>query len=340
MFSENMKYTNVIVQVGKQGFCYWDYETEMKRKNIEFIKSIDTSYFTYQADVHSEKLETEHNSSASLALRSAYVHGLETLFSLIAGLIQAPLHLHFWSSKYQINELREIVKSLNYNYLDVDIYKTKNGIFDWNSVAEIVFMKCNNDAEILKSDKEQFAQLWQRFGYDFCDEDIQTEYNSVKHGFRAKQGGFGIEFGIEDAAGAPVPQGSMIYRGTKCGSSFYVPKLMLLKAHDNNTRNLEIIHKSLAWDPENIYYGLHHIAFSIDNIKSALLIINGIDPTTVDFKRFLDYRAFNLPWEISTGIIAMESFRPTPPYGRIEKLLTKEEIRERITARKMKKNDL
>lgn len=328
MFDEDMKYTNIVIQVGKQSYCYWDFDTEMKRKNIQFIKSIDTDYFTYQADVHADKLDSEHKSSASLALRSAYVHGLESLFSLIVGLVQAPHHLHFWSTQYKINELRECVKSLHHNFNANHAYDIKSGFFNWEKVAEIVLWNSFPDREKVENDIRETAWMWQRFAHDFCNEDIQIEYNSVKHGFRAKQGGFVLGFGLERTPGVRADEKDMNYMGTQHGSTFFFPEKLPKEASDKNSRNIEINSKSLAWIPENLYWGLYNIANSIENIKSALLIMNGEDPKSVKFVRLEDNEDYYLPWKLNTGICSMTGAKPYMTYEIITKVPTKKEIEQ------------
>src|ERR1041385_6978782 len=81
--------------VGKKPFVVWAYDAI----NDDFLRGIDTKYFQYLADTHSANLTGEHRLTAAIALRTAYHHGLETLFMLIFATLQAPHCVVGWILK-------------------------------------------------------------------------------------------------------------------------------------------------------------------------------------------------------------------------------------------------
>src|SRR5690349_4853189 len=93
--------------VGKNAYCCWDYN--LPERNQQLLRGIDPEYFWYVASQHFEALDTEHRQRAALALRTNYYHGLETLFSLLGALAQAPECVAAWIAKCSTSELRHIV---------------------------------------------------------------------------------------------------------------------------------------------------------------------------------------------------------------------------------------
>jgi hypothetical protein len=51
---------------------------------------VDPTYFDYVGRVNAEVLGTDEEQHAAMAIRTAYHHGLETLFALMFAAIQAP----------------------------------------------------------------------------------------------------------------------------------------------------------------------------------------------------------------------------------------------------------
>ena len=71
--------------VNREPYCLWD--TDLIGRSREFLKGLDPEFFEYSLNVH---LEARDQQRASVALRLALHHALETLFSLLGAYIQAP----------------------------------------------------------------------------------------------------------------------------------------------------------------------------------------------------------------------------------------------------------
>ena len=71
--------------VDDKPFCLWD--TDVQKITLEFLDSIDPSYFDYIADSHLQAAIEDKSQVASLAIRAGYSQGLETLFALIAAAV-------------------------------------------------------------------------------------------------------------------------------------------------------------------------------------------------------------------------------------------------------------
>lgn len=83
--------------VRNQTYCVWDHD--LSQRNDSFLRSLDGQYFRYQVEIHAPQLNGENAQRAAVALRAAYHHSLETLFSLLGALTQAPSCVAGWLPK-------------------------------------------------------------------------------------------------------------------------------------------------------------------------------------------------------------------------------------------------
>lgn len=288
------KLLHVRFAVNETPYCFWD--LDVHARNLEFIEKIDPKYFEHVANLHSNGLDGEEKQYAAAALRIAYSHGLETLFALLCALIQAPDCVIGWFLKYQNRELYDLVNKINDGAI---IYsKLKKHRVTWEVISELVFFnfKTGDQAKDEKLQKN-FARLWQHFAYDFLDTKSAVEYNSIKHGMRARMGGFSLAMGLEDVPGVPAPHERMeTMVNSEFGSSFFVSE----RLHDN--RNFAAHHQSLNWHPENFIDGLRLISASIHNAVASLRILHGVPLNTVPFCWFETDEAYDLPWSRTAGI--------------------------------------
>ena len=68
--------------IDDKAWCLWDWD--LAARNLNFLNSIDPTYFDYLARAHVNSIESDtdqHN--AALALRMSYSHGLETFFAFL-----------------------------------------------------------------------------------------------------------------------------------------------------------------------------------------------------------------------------------------------------------------
>ena len=268
-------------------------------QDLEFINKIDPHYFEHIVELHGESLEGDQKQYAAAAIRIAYSHGLETLFALLCAIAQAPDCVMGWFLKYQNRDLYDVVRKINDGRA---IYKKL--LCDrvtWNEIAEVVFSSLKTgDDEKDKAICDNFARLWRRFASDFLNKHHELEYNSIKHGLRARLGGFYLALGAEDTPGVAAPPDRMrVFGSSEFGSSFFVPE----RLHD--TRNFSVSHQSLNWFPLNFLYALRLISISINNVIAFLKIFHGVPATDVNFSWLSDDGTYDEPWSRSTGITHM-----------------------------------
>lgn len=293
-----------IFKVDTVPYCVWEWD--LKERNLEFINSIDHRYFEYLAGVHFDKIqsESEDRQLAAIALRMAYYHGLETLFTLLCATLQAPDCVFGWVLKSRPPNIRNIVKKISSPGAKI-FNKHRLEYVNWEELSIRIHAFSNKDEKRVDETAQCFADLWDRFSSDYLNEMNISEYNSIKHGLRTSLGGFGLSIGIEEEHGKAAPPEKMHSLGRhKFGSSFFIaekikgcPESKKKDIHFKARRN------SLNWNPENIAYGLVLESMSINNIISYLKTISGIDPSKCLFLRPKDAEDFKKPWQYSVSPI-------------------------------------
>ena len=309
--------------VNEKPFCVWDWD--LQDRTISFLDGVDPEYFTYLAKAHEEHLETDEKQFAALAIRASYAQALETLFSFLGAALQAPYCVPAWLVKYQNQELYSLIEKIS-SYKP--IYSSLGyRILTWEDIN--ILLHANlvlEDKEKESAIKEEFAKVLGRFASDFLNKTMKSEYNSIKHGFRVKPGGFYFALGLEEQPGIPAPPEKMHVMGqSKFGSNFVIP--------ENISEDKEIKHHfrlkkySLNWDPEDMVYGLYIISIFLHNIIAYIKIKNGIEPEQVQFYWHSNEDLYDEPWkrQRTIGINAIGGFEYSISEEYIEKY-TKEDI--------------
>lgn len=283
--------------VNETPYCFWD--LDVHGKNLEFINKIDPKYFEHVSEMHGELLEGEQKQYAAATLRIAYSQGLETLFALLCAVVQAPDCVIGWFLKYRNSELFDLVKKISEGRV---IYsKLRCHRVNWRVIADLVFSRFSTgDDGKDEGIRTNFSRLWSHFASDFLNENFDLEYNSIKHGSRARMGGFYLALGLEDEPGVPAPPERMrMMTNSVFGSSFFVPE----RLHDS--RNFTVSHQSLNWVPDNYVDALQLISSSIHNVVAFLRIMHGVPRSEVPFTYCTDNESYQLPWSRSTGMTAL-----------------------------------
>lgn len=279
-------------------YCLWG--VDLERRNLEFIENIDPEYFEYLADTHFNKSEDDDEKRAVIALRTAYHHGLETLFALLCATIQAPHCVIGWIQKYKPGHLRKILSAINAygklpNQLNIDR-------LSWDTLSERINLFSYEEKKLLEI-RQLFSKLWSGLASEYINSYNIKEYNSIKHGFRAKSGGFKLAIGLEKEYGVPCPPEKMQYLGgSDYGTSFFSEEKIEGCPEKGEDVHFYTRRCAVNWNPEAIAYSLCLISMSINNVVSFLKIKNGINPKTVKFVNPEDKSVFEKPWDFSVGV--------------------------------------
>lgn len=285
---------NSIFVVNKEPYCIW--EVDVGERNRGFLNGIDPGYFSYLADIH---LNADDEKRAAIALRAAFHHALETLFSLLGAYVQAPDCAYAWVAKCSNNQLRKFV---------ADVNGGRNGLFTklnienvtWSEISKSVFSGYLPNTEKNERTVNLFAELWCKLASEFLNDAHIDEYNSIKHGFRVRSGGFSLAIGLEHEYGVSPPQDEMKI----LGHSNHGTTIIKLEPINSSQGERSYLSKrnSLNWDFEKTVLLLQLASMSINNITSALKISNKIEASSCEFTRPLEDEDFKIPWKYSAGV--------------------------------------
>ena len=285
---------NTIIVVNNEPYCIWD--VDISSRNKDFIQGIDVDYFQYLNETYQK---SEDDKRASVALRAALHHGMETFFSLLGAFLQAPDAVYAWVARCNTSDLRTILQRINAKDKSLFIrYGFKK--LTWRAISDIVFNCYLSGTEKQQRTSELFSTLWQRLSHEYLDINYINEYNSIKHGFRIKAGGFALAIGEEKERGVSPPPSEMKLIGkSDYGTSFFILRPV---GDIKGNRSLTSQRVSLNWKLEKVALLLQLISMSINNITSALKIVNDINPEACKLTRPSEDEDFKLPWTHIPGV--------------------------------------
>lgn len=287
-----------IFVVNQEPYCIW--EIDVQERNKEFLDGIDIDFFDYVVELH---LNSDDEKRASIALRSTLHHAMETMFSLLGAYIQAPDCAYAWIAKCSNRELRDFIGSIG-NYKNDLFTKLLIERVSWEEISKSVFRGYLPGTEKNEKTAELYARLWSRLAREFLDQSHIDEYNSIKHGFRIRSGGFSLAVGVEHEYGIPPPSEEMrALGGSEHGTTYF--KLEPIGGSKGN-RSLRSRRHSLNWRVEKTALLIQLVSMSITNVTSALKIANGAEGGTCKFLRPIEDEDFEKPWSFSTGVIRFD----------------------------------
>ena len=286
-----------VFAVADQPYCCWEYE--LAERNLRFLATLDTTYFQYIADRHFAEIEGDNRQRAAVALRAGYHHGLETLFSLLGALTQAPDAVPAWLPKCSTGALRHVVQSLSVGAPILTQCGRQRVRLE--QLATIVHQYCWPDEDPPGLTGQRFARLWQLFTADFLNAHHIDEYNSIKHGFRVAAGGFTLRMGLESEYGAQAPVENMRTIGASPFGSAYLESRPVT-ADGAAKFHFRLRHCALNWRAEAMFQRLQLISCSINNVIGGLRCLNGVPPVEVPFHRPEDPGLFEGAWRWPVGI--------------------------------------
>lgn len=288
---------NSIFVVNEEPYCLW--EKDIRSRNKEFLDGIDTEYFDYALKVHGE---AEDEKRASVALQTSLHHATEMLFLLLGAYIQAPDCAYAWIAKCSNTDLRKLLYKIRIG--DETIF-TKLVIerVTWNDIANCILSAYMPGTERNRTSVKLFADLWQALAQGYADQNQIDEYNCIKHGFRVSAGGFSLAIGREHEYGVAPPREEMKSIGySKYGVSFFKVESIGQKKGNRNIRSRRT---SVNWSIERTILLLQLVSMSINNVVSALKILNGSKAGACEFFRPQEDEDFQMPWQFSPGVTNM-----------------------------------
>ena len=282
-----MQYSKFVVD--ETPWCAWEWD--LKKQNLAFVEGVDPTYFEFLARAYVNSLDIDQDHKAALALRTTYSHGVETFFAFLFAAIQAPDCVIGWVHKYYIHDLKNLLEKVSHG----ESINTKIDIapITWKNIANAVLIFTLGDKEKEKRIKQKFAVAWQKLANDFLEPSFTPEYNSIKHGFRAKSGGSRVAMVRENQPGISAsPENMHLWGESEYGSKFFTVEPL-----DQSKHNFRLLKHYRGWQLENFYFGLNLISLSLQNVLSFLKVANGVDPSNVEFAWPSPESLFDEPWK-------------------------------------------
>lgn len=280
-------------------YCLW--EIDVQARNQTFLNGIDAEYFGYLAKYGAEGLYDEQDGKrVAASLRLGFFNGTETLFSLLGALLQAPRCVYAWMAQCTTGQLREFLRRVNERDRSLPMAVSLRDL-SWEGMAKAVTAHSSADLAKAELNGKLFGRLWSRLAWEYLQDVNIKEYNSLKHGFRVRHGGFALSTGIEHEYGVPPPPEEMQFLGgSDFGSTFYV--LEKIGGEEKSNRSRRSRQVSVNWSAQGTVLALQLISMSIRNVVSMLQILNGSKPSEVRFVRPSQDRDFDGPWEHSPSV--------------------------------------
>ncbi len=289
--------------VGDEPYLLWD--EDVSERTRDFLSGFDAEYFDY---VIRANTNTGDDARESIAIRLALHHATETFFSLVGALLQAPDCPYAWIERCTTPELRELVNRIGRGDNTL-ISKFKLDTVGWRSVAALVMEPCDpgtaRQAKLVKC----FAGLWKRVASEFVAEAVRGEYNALKHGFRARPGGFKLHIGPPMTTESRPPDSEMkLLGGSDFGAMFY----KLEKLSDHGGRYFVSRRVATNWSFERDVLLLQLLQCSIHNVVTRLKVANGVAREECHFKSIDNVDDYLYPWKHSPGVTSLTLPDSTP----------------------------
>lgn len=150
-----------LYKINDKPYSCW--EDDVRRRNIDFLNSIDWEYFLFQTEFFEQALNTENKHKAALAIRNIYHHAMETFFSILCSTVQAPYCIYSWIFQAKTNDIRNVLNRLNSR--DKNLYcafALKE--ISWRALTNMIFFVNENVEPKFENQKEiaeQFSDIWE-----------------------------------------------------------------------------------------------------------------------------------------------------------------------------------
>ena len=282
--------------------CVWTWQPE--EDNLTFLNGVDGQYFEYVAAAHFEELEGENKQRAAAAIKLNYHLSLETLFSFVGAMLQSPRAISAWLLKSNTSDIRAVAQSVLSGGFDYPLgWSGISPKMDSKHISAMVLQYTTWASDPEDNTISNFADVLLRFAGEYLEPNSITEFNSMKHGFRARSGGFSLRMGRETTYGVAAAEKDMQFVGaSKFGSSF--PSVVDLSSAAKTEKSLHfrLVDKSLNWSPSHLVQRTQLVSFFIKNIVNACRFPIRKPNQEISFERPEFSEGFRDPWKDRLGV--------------------------------------
>jgi hypothetical protein len=217
----------------------------------DLVRGIDPTYHLRLARLLEPALIGDDANAATLGLRTIHGQAVEAFFGLLFALLQAPTAPAAWLLLYRPADLRVLVKKVHEGAEFPTRFELNTR--DWKGVATALIPGEDDDSV---EAVERFSAFWSHIAEEFRHPRAVDEYNSLKHGLRARFASPWLEVGghqvkaAEHGSWFPIVscRGSDVLVGLGCRS----------------------------WSAQSLVGELQLIASSIRNVVAVLKMAHGI----------------------------------------------------------------
>ncbi len=267
----------------------------MDSRNGRFLEMVDPEYFEYQARIYGERLDLDQSDKrAAIGLRLAYFHGLESFLALLCALLQSPVSIPAWLLRYRTSDLRRVVTEIGSGTISYPGIMLEG--YSWRHLSAFIH-DLSVEEPIRQTIVDGFARTWRGFADDFLSEDNQAEYNSIKHGFRIRSGGFSMAFRHEKSPGVADQDAPLV----SLGGSVHGTEFIRVEQSETHPENFRLRQVSKNWAPGNMVYGLCMLTASVRNVVARAKIVTKSD-TSPRFATPPDASWYASPWRQRVGL--------------------------------------
>lgn len=252
------------------------WEPDGASTNLRFLAGLDPDYFTYQAEMFEPAvgdqgaLKGKDSARNAQALRIALGMGLESMFALLAALVQAPHCIFGWMNAYTNRELEEVVARISSGkeLLALEPFRSPS----WQEISETLLAPLKgSEPEAHRALSAEFAKAWKTLSEVFCHESYRQEYNAMKHGFRTTSSAFSLEFTMLESPSVPFAEYDV-----PLGQTFPI-----LEKHSSRKGDYSVLLGSVALDPQYCAAALRVVAHSFHNAVQFARLLGGDEPSTL-----------------------------------------------------------
>jgi hypothetical protein len=227
--------------------------------------------------------DQERRDVSSLA-RLLWHHGSETLVMLLGSYLQAPGAVQGYFSKCRTEDITELATLLYEERLPA--YHRSSGEVQFSMITLLNGIHLHAGWENKEETIEAYSHILVEILGSLIRPEVRFEYNSIKHGLRARHGPFSLSFGIEQSPGVLKAGEAMRELGRSRDSSYFdVPHPLNGASKNDSKTNFFLKKATVAWSLERVLCDLQILSFLIRNAVSALKIVAGVEATTCRFVR-------------------------------------------------------
>jgi hypothetical protein len=187
-----------VIFVNDRAYRVWPEASPFRSRDL--IAGFDPQYFSDLADMFRPELNGKREKTAALGIRTVYGLAVEAFFSLLFATLQAPHAPVAWLLLYKPGDIRVLIEKFETGKdLPSKIVPKEPG--SWKALANMLIPLATSDQDGTHI-VDQLGELWQRLAHEFVDETVSAEFNSLKHGFRARPASPWLSIGGHEFTGA------------------------------------------------------------------------------------------------------------------------------------------